>query len=77
MGFLTRDDRALVIDCTTPRVDVALRDGVTLFPSVHVPSRMKKPRTGRGQFDGMQGARQLSWLATSRVKRPWKRATPP
>ncbi len=49
MGFLTRDDRALVIDCPTPRVDVALRDSVTLFPSVHVPSRMKKPRTRRGQ----------------------------
>jgi hypothetical protein len=37
MGFLTRNDRALVIDCAAPRVDVALRGSVTLFPSVHVP----------------------------------------
>ena len=48
MGFLTRDDRALV-DCTTPRVDVALRDSVTLFPVSMATSRMKKPRNRAGQ----------------------------
>ena len=37
----------------------------------------KKPRTRRGQFDGMQGAWPTESARYPQIKRPWKRETLP
>jgi hypothetical protein len=54
-GFLTCNDRALVIDRATGCVEVALRDRVPFCPGVHIRHlgvRMKRPRAAAGLVNG-------------------------